>query len=63
MLGLLCVEWNGAGSNLAVRFAFFFPLSYSSKFWQFAFALDRICVVTGIRCKNSQSMYFIILVK
>ena len=47
MLGLLCVEWNGAGSNLAVRFTFFFPLSYFSKFWQFAFVLDRICVVTG----------------
>ena len=28
VLGLLCVEWNGAGSNLAVHFNFFFPVEY-----------------------------------
>ena len=39
VLGLLCVEWNRAGSNLP---AHFFPCQIFSKFWQFTFPLDRI---------------------
>ena len=34
VLGLLCVEWNRAGSNLAIHFHFF-PCRIFSKFWQF----------------------------
>ena len=39
-----CVERNRAGSNLAVHHDL-------SKFWQFAFALDHICVVACM-CKG-----------
>ena len=42
VLGLLCVGWNRAGSNLGIHFDFFFL----SKCWQLAFALDRICINT-----------------
>ena len=28
LLGLMCAEWNGVGSNLAVHFDFFFPVEF-----------------------------------
>ena len=37
VLGLLCMELNGAGSNLAVHFHL--SLSNFSKFWHFALIL------------------------
>ena len=41
VLGLLCGEWNRAGSNLAVHFnVFFFPCRILSKFWQFTFIIQ-----------------------
>ena len=40
------VERNGVGSNLAVHLDFFSSVEFFW-FWQFAFALDRICVVIG----------------
>ena len=47
VLGLLCVEQHGESRNLAAHFYFIFPCQIFSKFWHFAFALDRICVVTS----------------
>ena len=51
VLGLLCVE----RIEWVVHFDFSFPCRTFSKFWQFAFALDHICVVTcyvkfALRC-------------
>ena len=45
MLGLLCVEWNGAGSNLALHLNSF-PCRIISKFRQFVFVLDHICAMS-----------------
>ena len=47
VLGLLRVERHGAGSNLAV-YVHFFSCQISSKFWQFTFALDHVCIVTKL---------------
>ena len=48
VLGLMCVKWNGVGSNLAVHFNFFFPCLSFPKFWQFIFALDCIYFMIAI---------------
>ena len=47
----------GVGSNLAVHFDFFIPCRIFPKFWQFAFAFDRICVITSVQSSGKAKLW------